>query len=117
MPPHGFLRSHEISALYGIDRTLGVADTPSRRLINQAHQRFLTGTEIVFVMLVRSAAKPNEALKADSHGMITGGVYIGNSDTLFEQATELSRRLISLRSPRYIPALCTCRRKSTGHFG
>lgn len=82
---------HEIAALYGIDRTLGVMNTPSRQLIRMADEIFLADKNVVYVMLVRSPAGESET--PDSHGMVTRGVFIGNGDELFKQAVKLSREV------------------------
>lgn len=93
-------RSHEVAALFGIDDTLGQVDTPSRRLLNYAQQEFLADKNIVYVMLVRSPAGPQESGHADEHGMITRGVFVGNGDDLFRKAAALSSQVnISVVEP------------------
>lgn len=45
--------SHFIGAVYGMERMMGVADNPLRRVLNHAAERFLVGTiPVIYVLTV-----------------------------------------------------------------
>ncbi len=84
----GIDESHFIGAAYGMERMMGRADTPTRRILNEALRRFCPHLNIVFVLTVVGPAKPGEA--ADAHGLVTRGLFIGSGTECFEQACKLS---------------------------
>ncbi|MBA3686189.1 MAG: D-mannonate epimerase [Planctomycetes bacterium] len=85
---HGIDESHFIGAAYGMERMMGRADTPVRRLLNEALSRFTAKLDIVFVLTVVGAAAPGE--QGDAYGLVTRGLYIGRGTDCFEQAAKLS---------------------------
>ncbi len=84
----GIDESHFIGAVYGMERMMGRADTPVRRLLNEALRRFLSEERVLFVLTVVGAAAPGEA--ADHAGLVTRGLFIGTGTECFEQACTLS---------------------------
>ena len=84
----GIDESHFVGAAYGMEKMMGRADTPTRRLLNEALRRFCGHLDIVFVLTVVGAAAPGEA--ADAHGLVTRGLFIGSGTDCFEQACTLS---------------------------
>jgi len=84
----GIDESHFIGAAYGMERMMGRADTPTRRLLNEGLARFCGHMNIVFVLTVVGPAAPGES--ADAHGLVTRGVFIGTGTDCFEQACKLS---------------------------
>ena len=84
----GIDESHFIGACYGMEKMMGRADTPVRRLLNEALTRFCGHLPIVFVLTVVGPAKPGEV--ADKHGLVTRGLYIGSGNECFELAAKLS---------------------------
>ena len=84
----GIDESHFIGAAYGMERMMGRADTPTRRLLNEGLARFCGHLNIVFVLTVVGPAAAGEA--ADAHGLVTRGVFIGTGTDCFEQACKLS---------------------------
>ncbi len=84
----GIDESHFIGAAFGMERMMGRADTPTRRLLNEALARFCGHLNIVFVLTVVGPAAPGEA--ADAHGLVTRGLFIGSGTECFEQACRLS---------------------------
>ena len=75
--------SHFISAVYGIERTLGRADTPVRRLLNEAWDRFATDLPVVFVLTV-VGRDPLTGRR------VVRGLFIGDHHDCFEAAADLS---------------------------
>ncbi|MCA9802228.1 MAG: DUF2088 domain-containing protein, partial [Cyanobacteria bacterium HKST-UBA02] len=45
-------RSHMVSALFGIEKTLGESDTPVRTLLDYAQENFLAGLPLLYVLTV-----------------------------------------------------------------
>jgi len=79
-------KSHYISAVYGIERTLGRDRTPVRELYDYAETRFLDGLAIRYLLTV------NHTLVDPATGTSPlAGLYIGRDRKLFEQAVALSR--------------------------
>ena len=78
--------SHFIGAAYGMERMMGRADTPVRRLLNTALDRFCAHLPVLFVLTVigRDAA---------SGALVTRGLFIGDHHDCFEAAAELSREV------------------------
>ena len=84
----GIDESHFIGACYGMEKMMGRADTPVRRLLNEALVRFCGHLPIIFVLTVVGAAKPGEA--GDKYGLVTRGLFIGSGTECFELAAKLS---------------------------
>jgi nickel-dependent lactate racemase len=78
----GIHRSHFLGAVYGMERMMGRADTPVRRLLNYASGHFAQNMPVVYVLTVVSK---NAAGK-----LVINGLYIGDDIECFERAAELS---------------------------
>ena len=78
----GINESHFIGAAYGMERMMGRADTPVRRLLNEGLDRFCSHLPFLFVLTV---------IGSDGNGgLITRGLFIGDHHDVFEAAAELS---------------------------
>ncbi|HTV83692.1 MAG TPA: lactate racemase domain-containing protein [Acidobacteriaceae bacterium] len=75
-------RSHYLGAVYGMERIMGRADNPVRRVLNCASDRFLKEMPIVYVQTV--------VARAANGGLATRGLFIGNDAECFHRAAELS---------------------------
>ncbi len=73
---------HFIGAVYGMERMMGRADTPLRRILNEAQTRFCQHMPLLFVMTVVGANDKGE--------LVTRGLFIGDDVDCFEQASRLS---------------------------
>lgn len=73
----GINESHYLSAAYGMERVMGRADNPLRRIMNYAEDRFCRHLPIVYVMTVIGDGKVR-------------GLFIGDDLECFERASELS---------------------------
>ncbi len=80
--PDGINRSHYLGAVYGMERIMGRADNPVRRVLNFASNRFLNNVPIVYVLTV-VAAKEDGTLA-------TRGLFIGDDEECFHKACTLS---------------------------
>ena len=78
----GINESHYIGAVYGIERILGCADNPLRKILNYAQDHFCKHLPIVYVLTVVGY---NE-----SRQLVVRGLYIGDDVECFEQASALS---------------------------
>ncbi len=78
----GINESHFIGAAYGMERMMGRADTPLRRILNYAQDHFCGHLPLVFVLTV---------VGPDGRGgLATRGLFIGDDHECFERAAELS---------------------------
>ncbi|HTH52558.1 MAG TPA: lactate racemase domain-containing protein [Edaphobacter sp.] len=78
----GIHRSHFLGAVYGMERMMGRADTPVRRVLNYASDNFAKNLPIVYVQTV---VGKNEAGK-----LVVRGLYIGDDVECFNLAAALS---------------------------
>jgi nickel-dependent lactate racemase len=78
----GINRSHYLGAVYGMERIMGRADNPVRRVLNYASGRFLADLPIVYVQTVVG--------RAEDGGLATRGLFIGDDEACFHRAAELS---------------------------
>ena len=81
----GINESHYLSAVYGIEQTLGVADTPLRRILNEAQDRFCQHMPLVYVLTVIQQT-------ADA-ALHTRGLFVGDDHETFFRAAELAREV------------------------
>lgn len=78
----GINESHYLSAAYGMERIMGRADNPLRRVMNYAQDHFCRHLPIVYVQTVVSKNAAGEpAIR---------GLYIGDDVECFTRAAELS---------------------------
>jgi nickel-dependent lactate racemase len=84
----GIDASHFIGAAYGMERMMGRADTPVRRILNEALVRFCEQLPFVFILTVVGKGRPGE--KTDHGGLVTRGVFVGSGFDCFEKAARLS---------------------------
>ncbi len=75
-------KSHFLGAVYGMERIMGRADTPVRRVLNYGAEHFANDLPIVYVMTVVGKDKNGE------QGV--KGLFIGDDHESFEHAAEFS---------------------------
>ncbi|MBN2665229.1 MAG: DUF2088 domain-containing protein [Bacteroidales bacterium] len=78
----GINKSHFIGAVYGMERMMGKADTPVRRLLNYASDNFIKGLPVVYIQTVIG--------RDDDGKLVIRGLFIGDDYEVFELASELS---------------------------
>ena len=83
--PDSINRSHYLGAVYGMERIMGRADNPVRRVLNYAASHFLTHLPIVYVLTVVSRNTSGET--------VVRGLFIGDDSECFHAAAELSFRV------------------------
>jgi nickel-dependent lactate racemase len=83
--PEGINKSHFVGAVYGMERIMGKADTPVRRLLNYASEHFISHLPVVYVLTV---------IGRDETGkLVIRGLYIGDDEEVFRLASELSLKV------------------------
>lgn len=81
----GINESHYIGAVYGMERMMGRADTPLRRILNEAERRFCSHLPILYFLTV---------VGADESGQLhTRGLFVGDDTECFRLAAELSLKV------------------------
>ncbi len=79
-------KSHMLSAICGMEKCLGVMDSPVRKLYDYAQKNFIDGK--IPLVYIQTVTKENR----DGHVELCG-VFIGSSRTPFEKACALSQKL------------------------
>ncbi len=78
----GINESHYIGAVYGMERIMGVGDTPLRRILNYAQDNFCQHLPLLFVLTV---------IGPDEHGKsVCRGLYVGDDAECFWRACDLA---------------------------
>jgi nickel-dependent lactate racemase len=78
----GINKSHYAGAVYGMEKMMGKADTPVRRLLNYASVNFIPHLPVVYIHTVIG--------RDESGKLVIRGLYIGDDEEVFRLAAELS---------------------------
>ena len=78
----GINKSHYLGAVYGMERIMGRADNPVRKVLNYAEENFAKDLPIVYVLTVIGAS--------DNGKLHCRGLFIGDDIECFRQAAKLS---------------------------
>jgi nickel-dependent lactate racemase len=78
----GINESHYVGAVYGIERILGRADNPLRKILNYAQDHFCQHLPLVYVQTVVGYNEKRD--------LVVRGLYIGDDVECFMRASELS---------------------------
>lgn len=78
----GINKSHFVGAAYGMEKMMGHADTPVRRIFNYASEHYLKDLPIVYVLTVVGVNKEGK--------LQTYGLFVGDSLDVFDMAAKLS---------------------------
>jgi nickel-dependent lactate racemase len=81
----GIHKSHFLGAVYGMERIMGRADNPVRRILNYASEKFARHLPIVYVQTV--------VAKNERGQLAVRGLYVGDDAECFERASELSLKV------------------------
>lgn len=91
--PDAINKSHFLGAVAGMEKIMGRADNPVRKVLQYANDRYLSGLPIIYVLTVIG----------NDHGkLVTRGLFIGDDPEVFKQAAQLSLEVnfISLPQPQ-----------------
>ncbi len=80
--PDGINKSHFLGAAYGMEKMMGRADTPVRRVLNYASEHFCRDMPIVYVHTVVG--------RDEDGNLAVRGLFIGDDVECFEKAAALS---------------------------
>jgi len=80
----GINKSHFLGAAYGMERMMGRANTPVRRVLNYASDYFAIDLPIIYILTVVEATEDGQAVR---------GLFIGDDAECFEQAAALSLKV------------------------
>ena len=81
----GINKSHFLGAVYGMERMMGRADTPVRKVLNYASENFASHLPIVYILTV---------IGKDSNSKLgVCGLYVGDDFETFQKAADLSLKL------------------------
>ncbi len=83
--PEGINKSHFLGAAYGMERIMGRADTPVRKVLNYASDHFAADLPIVYVQTVIG--------RNDEGRLVVRGLFVGDDQECFLKASELSLRV------------------------
>ena len=81
----GINKSHYLGAVYGMERMMGKADTPVRKVLNYASDHFAKNLPIIYVLTVVG--------KNVQGNFGINGLYIGDDFECFKLASELSLKV------------------------
>jgi nickel-dependent lactate racemase len=83
--PDSINRSHFLGAVYGMERIMGRADNPVRRVLNYASSHFIRHLPVVYVLTV---------VGRNGDGRLPiRGLFIGDDDECFHKASQLSLKV------------------------
>jgi len=82
--PEGINKSHFLGAVFGMEKMMGRADTPVRKVLNYASENFACDLPIVYVHTV---------IEAKDGKQITRGLFIGDDIECFNLAAQLSLKV------------------------
>jgi len=81
----GINKSHFLGAVYGMERMMGRADTPVRKVLNYASDNFANHLPIIYILTVVG--------KDVSGKLVVRGLFIGDDSETFEKAAALSLKV------------------------
>jgi nickel-dependent lactate racemase len=81
----GINKSHFLGAAYGMERIMGRADNPVRKVLNYASEHFAAHLPIVYTHTVIGRAAGGE--------IAVKGLFVGNDSECFSKAAELSLKV------------------------
>ncbi|MGE0079269.1 MAG: lactate racemase domain-containing protein [Bacteroidales bacterium] len=82
----GINKSHFLGAVYGMEKVMGRADNPVRKLLNYASENFTNHMPIVYIHTVVGRDK-------ETNKLVTRGLFIGDDYSVFTKAAELSLKV------------------------
>ena len=84
----GIAKSHWLGATFGIENTLGRIETPVRRLMNDASNRFGRDLPIAYVLTVIEPVQDQSCSR-----LVVRGLFVGDDEECYTQAAELSAKV------------------------
>ena len=75
-------KTHMLGAVYGMERMMGRDNSPVRKVLDYAEQKFLADVPLLYLFTVTTC---------DDNGVAIHGLFIGRERAVFEQAVALSQ--------------------------
>ena len=86
--PEGINKSHFLGAAYGMEKIMGRADNPVRKVLNYAAEHYARSLPVVYIHTV---------VENTAEGLVIRGLYISDDDTGFGKAADLSLEVNFIR--------------------
>jgi len=83
--PEGINKSHFLGAAYGMERIMGRADTPVRRVLDYADNHFADHLPVLYVLTVIGRGERGD--------LVVRGLFVGDDEACFRKAAELSLKV------------------------
>lgn len=81
----GIHKSHYLGAVYGMERIMGRADNPVRKVLNYASENFAKHLPIIYIQTVIG--------KDENNNLVIRGLFIGDDYECFKLAADLSLKV------------------------
>lgn len=81
----GINKSHFLGAVYGMERIMGRAETPVRKVLNYASDKFAKNLPVVYILTVVDKNEDGE--------LVVKGLYVGDDFECFKLASNLSLKV------------------------
>ena len=85
-------KSHFLGAVHGMERIMGRADNPVRKVLNYAAREFASGLPVVYVHTVIAQYSGIQPATCNLQPA-TRGLFIGSDEAVFTEAAELSLKV------------------------
>ncbi|MBN1416537.1 MAG: DUF2088 domain-containing protein [Bacteroidales bacterium] len=79
--PEGINKSHFLGAVYGMERIMGRADNPVRKVLNYASEYFAHSIPVIYIHTV---------VENTASGLVIRGLYVSDDVSGFQKAADLS---------------------------
>ncbi len=83
--PEGINKSHFVGAVFGMEKIMGIADNPVRKMLNYASENFISHLPVVYIHTVIG--------RDESGKLVIRGLFIGDDQEVFTRAAELSLKV------------------------
>ena len=83
--PEGINKSHFVGAVFGMEKIMGIADNPVRKMLNYASEKFIPHLPVLYIHTVIGRDKSGK--------LVIRGLFIGDDQEVFTRAAELSLKV------------------------
>ena len=83
--PEGINKSHFVGAVFGMEKIMGIADNPVRKMLNYASEKFIPHLPVVYIHTVIG--------RDESGKLVIRGLFVGDDQEVFTHAAELSLKV------------------------
>jgi nickel-dependent lactate racemase len=83
--PEGINKSHFVGAVFGMEKIMGIADNPVRKMLNYASEKFIPHLPVLYIHTVIG--------RDESFKLVIRGLFIGDDQEVFTRAAVLSLKV------------------------